>query len=380
MTASPETPTEKAQGPLALLRARRRSGELKPDSRQELAAEKLQSLHHALHHYRPDQGRDGWRARLGFARRRTDPPQGLYLYGDVGRGKSMLMDMFFETAPVSRKRRVHFNAFMVEVHDRVHSWRRRHGGDDPVPPLARRIAAEAWLLCFDEFQVEDVADAMILRRLFTALFDAGIVVVATSNRPPDDLYRDGLQRERFLPFIDLLKEKLDLLALDGEEDYRLARLKGMPVYHTPLGPQADAALDAAFLGLTDRKTGDPEEIEVKGRRLAVPEAAKGVARFSFADLCARPLGAADYLAIAVRYHTVLLSGIPRMTPERRNEAKRFVTLIDSLYEHGVNLVCAAEGPPDTLYPAGDGSFQFARTVSRLMEMQAKDYLARPHLA
>ncbi|MHA1569093.1 MAG: cell division protein ZapE [Alphaproteobacteria bacterium] len=371
---------DRVRGPLALLRAMRRSGALKPDPRQELAAEKLQSLHHALHQYRPDLGKADWRARLGFARRKTDPPQGLYLFGDVGRGKSMLMDMFFDTAPVPRKRRVHFNAFMIEVHDRIHEWRERHGGDDPIPPLAERIAREAWLLCFDEMQVGDVADAMILRRLFTALFEAGIVVVATSNQPPDELYKDGLQRERFLPFIDLLKERLDLLALDGDEDYRLARLRGMAVYHMPLGPESDAALDAAFLGLTDRETGDPDEIVVQARALVVPEAAKGVARFTFADLCERPLGAADYLAIAARYHTLILAGIRRMTPERRNEAKRFVILIDSLYEHGVNLVCAAEGPPRDLYPAGDGGFEFARTVSRLMEMQARDYLARPHLA
>lgn len=368
-------------GPLGAYRDKRRAGALRADPMQELAAEKLQSLHHALTGYRPASGPVGWRARLGLERRAIDPPQGIYIFGDVGRGKSMLMDMFFDAAPVERKRRVHFNAFMLEVHDRIHAWRTDQGnGDDPIPPLARRIADETWLLCFDEFQVTDVADAMILRRLFTALFGAGVVMVATSNRAPDDLYLDGLQRDSFLPFIDLLKERLDLLELGGGTDFRLARLRGMGVYHTPLGADADAALDAAFLNLTDGDGGAPLRLAVKGRTLTVPAAAKGVARFSFADLCAGPLGAADYLEIAARFHTVVLAGIPVMSAEQRDEARRFVLLIDSLYEHGVNLICSAAGTPQQLYREGDGGFEFTRTISRLMEMQAEDYLTRRHLA
>jgi len=369
------------EGPVAAYRALRRDGELAHDPVQELAAEKLQSLHNALRSYEPAAGRGGWKARLGLARRRQDPPQGLYLFGGVGRGKSMLMDLFHARAPVTAKRRVHFHAFMAEVHDRLHAWRARTKGAkaDPLPELAADMAGEAWLLCFDEFHVVNVADAMILGRLFESLFDAGVVVVATSNFPPDRLYEGGLQRERFLPFIALLKERLDVLELDGGTDYRLARLRELPTVYTPLGAATRQALDEAFAALTEGAETTPSYLHVQGRRLPVPQAARGVARFSFAELCARPLGARDYLAIATQFHTVVLDGVPRMDESQRNEARRFMTLIDALYEHRCNLVLGAEAPPDALYAGGEGAFEFQRTVSRLMEMQAADYIASPHL-
>jgi cell division protein ZapE len=370
-----------AQGPLALYRARRRAGELQADPAQELAAEKLQSLHHALVGYEPGAERAGWRERLGLARRREESPQGLYLFGGVGRGKSMLMDLFFAAAPVERKRRVHFHAFMLEVHDSLHEQRQEHSAEgDVLGSLAARIAADSWLLCFDEFQVGNIADAMLLGRLFAALFDLGVVVVATSNVAPDDLYQGGLQRERFLPFIAVLKEKLDILELDGVTDYRRERIKGMSVYHQPLDAAAESALADAFARLTDGAAGAPTSLSVQGRALSVPKAAMGVACFRFADLCGQPLGAADYIAIATHFHTVIVDGIPLMSCEQRNEARRFMTLVDALYEHKTNLICAAAGPPDRLYPSGDGAQEFRRTASRLLEMQSVDYLGRPHLA
>lgn len=364
------------QGPLAAYRALRRDGNLKPDSAQELAAEKLESLHHALVGYQPATGPTGWRARLGLARRQREPaPQGLYLFGGVGRGKSMLMDLFFASAPVARKRRVHFHAFMLEVHARLHELRRNRPKEpEPLRPLARALAKETRLLCFDEFVVADIADAMILGRLFETLLDRGVVVVATSNFPPRRLYEDGLQRDLFVPFIELIEDRLEVVAIDGEVDWRLERLRGLEVYHAPLGAATTRALDDAFARLTDDAEGEPEEIAVGARRLAVPRQARGVAYFEFADLCARALGAADYLALTERYHTLVLAGVPRLTPDRRNEARRFMTLVDALYERRRNLVIGAEVPASELYPKGDGAFEFQRTVSRLMEMQSKDYV------
>ena len=379
-----------ADSPVAALRERRRKGALKPDPAQDLAAEKLQLLHQALRDYVP-LGHQGalavWKARFGLSRRSENPPQGLYIFGPVGRGKSMLMDLFFDSAPVAgeHKRRVHFHAFMLEVHQRLHAWRQRTKGEeaDPIPKLAEEIAAETWLLCFDEFQVSNIADAAILGRLFTSLFESGVVVVATSNRAPGDLYLGGLQRELFLPFIALMGEKLDVIELAGGVDYRLLRLRGKPVYHQPLSPAADAALDEAFATLIengeDGRPAAPCSLIVQGRKLAVPLAAKGVARFTFVELCARPLGAADYLALATHFHTLIVAGIPRLNRDRHNEAVRFMTLIDALYEHKVNLICSAEVPPEALYNEGDFAFEFLRTVSRLVEMRSDAYLTAPHL-
>ncbi|MCP1336683.1 cell division protein ZapE [Futiania mangrovi] len=350
------------------------------DPAQEAAVEKLGILALRLKDYDPATPRLSPRGWFGLGRKaaRAEPMlQGLYLYGGVGRGKSMVMDLFFETVDFEPKRRVHFHAFMQDVHARVKAERAGRDGD-PVPRVAKALAAEALLLCFDEFQVTDIADAMILGRLFTALFEHGVVVVATSNRPPDDLYKNGLNRQHILPFIALLKEKMDVLELDGGTDYRLERLKAVEVYHSPLGPQADAAMDRAWATLTDGAAGLPRHLEVQGRTLTIPHVAGGIARMSFPDLCARPLGAADYLALARTVHTLLVDRIPVMGPEKRNEATRFVYLIDALYEARVKLVCSADAEPDDLYVQGDGAFEFARTASRLHEMRSADYLEEAH--
>ncbi len=369
----PSSPDELAnEGPLARYRAWRGRGELLPDPAQELAAEKLQGLARALAEYHPGHGESGWRVRLGLAQAPEPPPAGLYIFGKVGRGKSMLMDMFFECAAVAKKRRVHFYEFMQDVHGRLH--RRRAEKGDPIGAVASDLAVEATLLCFDEFQVVDIADAMILGRLFTALFAEGVVVVATSNRSPDELYKDGLHRERFLPFIDLLKEKLDMLELEGARDYRLARFVGRQVYFTPADDGAYRALERAFADLTDRGSARGTTLVVQGRTLAVPRAAKGVAWFGFDELCRAALGPADYLALCRNFRTFIVEGIPRMGPDERNAAKRFNIFIDTLYEARGNLIASAEAPPQELYAAGDGAFEFERTISRLIEMQSDDYI------
>ncbi|CAK0753436.1 Cell division protein ZapE [uncultured Gammaproteobacteria bacterium] len=377
------------EGPLATYRARCAAGALRYDSDQELAVEKLQSVYLALRSYQPQaagQG-GGWLSRIGLSwlrAREEDPvPQGLYIFGSVGRGKSMLMDLFFETAPIERRQRVHFHQFMLDVHRRLFELRKAggaaRGADESLNDLARELAGQALLLCFDEFQVYDIADAMILGRLFTALFELGVVVIATSNLAPDLLYKDGLQRERFLPFIALLKQRLDVLALDGGTDYRLDRLKGTQVYFQPLGAQTDRALEQVFTSLTGGERGEATHLLAQGRRVEIPRAAKGVAWVDFWELCAKPFGTADFLAIAVHFHTVLVDDVPQLTAGQRNEARRFIFLIDALYEHKVNVVIAADCPPELIYAEGSHAFEFERTVSRLQEMQAESYLILPHL-
>jgi cell division protein ZapE len=324
---------------------------------------------------------------LGWLFRRKDDaetPKGLYIWGSVGRGKTMLMDLFHEAAP-EPKRRVHFHGFMADAHERIHTYRQalKAGtvkGDDPIGPVADQLADEATLLCFDEFTVTDIADAMILGRLFGHLFRRGVTVVATSNVEPDRLYEGGLNRALFLPFIETLKERVEILRLDSRTDFRLEKLGGAAVYHVPAGPEARAALDAAFKGLTGKAKGQPATVTVHGRDVAVPEAAGGVARFGFGDLCRQPLGASDYMALARAYHTILLDGIPVMTEAERNEAKRFITLIDTLYDRHVKLVASADAEAPDLYTAETGreAFEFERTVSRLIEMRSREYLALPH--
>ena len=348
--------------------------ELKPDPAQARAVEELDQLAQTLESR-------GVLSRL-FAHN-PGGPAGVYLWGGVGRGKSMLMDLAFAHIAVEPKRRVHFHEFMLETHDRLRAAREREEGD-PIAPVAEAIAEDAKLLCFDEMQVTNPADAMILSRLFGKLLDAGVKVVTTSNRPPRDLYKSGLNRELFVPFIELIERRMLVVAVDGPTDYRLDRLTGVDVWHVPNGPESTAALSQAFFQLTDYPVEDRAKVPAEdiavggGRTLHVPKSLKGVAVFSFRRLVGEPRGAADYLAVARRYHTVIVVGIPVMGPEMRNEATRFVTLIDALYEHKVKLLAAADAEPAGLYPAGDGTFEFQRTVSRLEEMRSAEYLAEGH--
>jgi cell division protein ZapE len=353
------------------------------DPAQASLSDRLDALRLQLRGFRGDAKPSAFARFMGM--KPVEPPRGLYVYGAVGRGKTMLMDIFFDAVEVGSKRRAHFHGFMADVHARLHRWRqaRKKGevaGEDPILPVAAELAREASLLCFDEFAVRDIADAMILGRLFKALFEADVVVVATSNVAPDDLYKDGLNRALFLPFVALLRERLDIVRLDARTDYRLEKLVRAPVYYTPLSPKADGALDAAFLALTGDERGEPAEIELLGRTLRVPQAAGGVARFGFDDLCRRPLGSADYLEIADRFHTVLIDRIPVMGPSERNEARRFITLIDALYDMRVKLIASAAAEPEALFAGADGTegFEFARAASRLFEMRSADYLALPH--
>ena len=383
------TPSTTGKGPAANLAARRAAGEIHADPVQERVVQRLQAAHERLaamaNHPAPKRG---LLARLGLTHAAKPPagPHGLYIWGPVGRGKSMLMDLFFADAPVARKRRVHFHEFMLEVQERLHRRREKLAAEgappeaDTIVPIAREIAAEARLLCFDEFQVTNIADAMILARLFETLFDEGITIIATSNRKPDDLYKDGLQRDRFLPFIDLIKQRLEILELGGDHDYRMDRLRNFDVYLTPLGAWASAKLDEAFRALSGGADGEPRVLRTQGRDVDVPRAAPGVAMAHYLDWCARPIGAADFLCVADHFHTVIMAEIPRMGPDSQDKAARFVTMIDTFYEKKVKFVCSAAAAPAALYIEGDGAFEFQRTVSRLMEMQSPEYLALEHIA
>ena len=358
------------------------SGELRPDPEQKAAAARLDALQQELENPAPAPGLFG---RL-LGAKAPPAPRGLYMWGGVGRGKSMLMDLFYHNLgdAAGPKRRAHFHAFMLDVHARLRDARLTETGD-PIPPVAASIAGECKVLCFDEMVVNNSADAMIMSRLFTALIvDHGTVIVTTSNRAPSELYKNGLNREHFLPFIALVEQRLDVLALNGPVDYRLERLQGVGTWHVPVGPASTEAVREAFFRLTDFAPEDSANVPSAdldlggGRVLHVPKSLKGVAVFSFKRLCAEARGAADYLAIARAYHTVIIVAIPRLGPEQRNEAARFVTLIDALYEHKVKLIATADAEPVNLYESGVGRFEFERTVSRLMEMQSQEYLAAGH--
>jgi cell division protein ZapE len=360
------------------------SGLIEPDSAQLAVADKLAQLEGQIAEYRLARKSSSLGWMFGSREKRQSRIKGLYIYGDVGRGKTMLMDLLFEASPVLRKRRAHFHEFMLDVHERVHEFRQKklgeYPGADPIELAAADLARQAWLLCFDEFHVTDIADAMILGRLFAQLFARGVVLVATSNVEPAELYKDGLNRALFLPFIRTLEENTEVVRLSSRTDFRLEKLAGMHVWYVPDDAAADDALDRAWRELTRGRNGEPQELPLKGRSVHVPRAAMGVARFSFSDLCERPLAAADYLRIAREYHTIILDHVPVMTFETRNAAKRFIILIDTLYDLNVKLIASAEAEPDGLYRGDEGfeAQEFRRTASRLIEMRSQDYLARPH--
>ncbi len=368
---------------LAAYREKIASGELRHDSDQEYIAAQLDELGNVLMATK-ERGRSLIQKLTRYYTHSNlgdGNIQGIYMYGGVGRGKSMLMDLFYDLLPVRRKSRVHFHAFMIDIHARLNDLRKNSPDiSDPIPEIARQIAEESWLLCFDELQVTDIADAMILGRLFQHLFERNVVVVATSNRHPDELYKDGLQRDQFLPFIAQFKQKLNIHSLNGEVDYRLLALKSLQTTYFVSNENKERThfLSNTFAELTHNATPKTSEIHVQGRIIPVQKCYKDIAQFSFSELCDKPLGSADYIEIAREYTTLLLADIPQLTPEKRNAAKRFVNLIDELYEHNTILICTADALPIDLYPAGDYAFEFERTVSRLIEMQSSDYLHQQH--
>ncbi len=357
-------------------RQRLADGSILPDAAQGAAVEALARLESDLNAA----------GEPGFFRR-PKALRGVYLWGPVGRGKSMLMDLFFDSAPTQKKRRVHFHVFMAEVHRLIDAWRKGDTagrkalfgtakGDDPIAPTAGVIAADARLLCFDEFQVTDIADAMILGRLFEALTADGVTLVATSNRPPNELYKNGLNRQLFEPFIAEIEQKLEVVGVRGPKDYRLDRLRGARTWLAPVNPANEAAFDKLWAEMLDGQAEIGVDLEVLGRKTRLPRAAGGLVRSAFNSLCGQALGPQDYLALAERFHTVFLENVPLLTPEKRDAAKRFVTLVDALYEAQAKLIVLAAGEPEALYPAGHGAFEFERTVSRLQEMRSADYLER----
>ncbi len=346
------------------------AGEIEPDPMQRATADRLDGLAGALASWSP-----GGRGLFAKFQRKTEAgPRGLYIHGGVGRGKTMLMDLFYEQVRFAPKRRSHFHEFMAEVHERIAAARKSHEGD-PIPKVAAEMVGAPGLLCFDELHVTDIADAMILGRFFKVVFERQAVLVATSNAMPHELYKHGLNRQLFLPFIDLIEDNMDVIELASAKDYRLDKMAGQPLYFAPADGAARGAMDAHWQRLTGHHPVEPTVLEVKGRKLAVPAAAAGVARFAFEDLCERALGPVDYLAIAHAFHTVLIDGIPVMTPARRDHARRFISLIDTFYDNGVCIVVSADAQPDDLYLKGDGVDLFARTASRLIEMRSETYVA-----
>ncbi len=363
----------------AAYQARIAAGDIRPDPAQAAGLRVLVRLEADLAQAAP-------RNRLAARFRKPEAQRGVYLWGPVGRGKSMLMDLFYETSAAPKKRRTHFHVFMGEIHRLIGEWRKgdaaarkaffgQHKGDDPIAPVAELVAGQANLLCFDEFQVTDIADAMILGRLFEALFARGVTLVATSNREPDALYKNGINRQLFAPFIDLLKQRMDVVAVAGGHDYRLDRLRAAGTWFQPADPDNERSFGALWREMLGPEEEDGETVEVLGRKIHFPHAAGGLLRASFASLCSVALGPNDYVAVAERFHTVFLEDVPKLSPSRREEARRFVVLIDALYEAHTRLIVLANGQPADLYPSGDGAFEFERTASRLEEMRSADWLA-----
>ena len=370
-------------GPLPAYQEMIANHSLAADPAQAMTVDRLQDLWERLRGYDPkpvSANGGGLLSRLMRLRHTEEyVPTGLYLVGEVGRGKSMLMDLFFDTAEVARKQRIHFHHFIQNVHARIHAYRKVHpDASDPIPPLADQIAAESALLCFDEFQINDIADAMILGRLFQALFDRGVVVVTTSNTAPDELFKGQPGRDAFLPFIGLIKQRLEILVMEGAHDYRRERMRGLRTWLVPADEMSRRELDKAFLRLTSGSAIRPVTLTVMGRKLVVPRAADGVARFDFDSLCNTALGAGDYLAIAANFHTLVLDGVPRLSPDNYDQARRFIVLVDTLYDQRVKLIASAEATPDQLYQRGENATMFERTASRLDEMQSETWIGLAH--